>query len=320
MARKTMRKTVETRRAGRALLPLIGAQLSTAGGFAPVPERAVTIGAEVAQIFSSNPRTWRPRSPSPEEIAALVAGLRRNGIPLYLHTIYLLNLASPDDELRRRSRDALSTALAVGALTLAAGVVTHLGSHRGDGFRAALARIRETVQAAIDQARRSLTMTGCGHALPPLLLENSAGSGHTVGGDLEELSALLEALPSSCGLCLDTAHLFAAGYPVHTTAGLERFVTGLRDDSLLERLSLIHLNDSKTPFASKRDQHENPGAGYIGRPGLGRVVRHPAFAAVPFVLEVPGEDGHGPDAANVALVKLMRREATARRRGPARGA
>jgi deoxyribonuclease-4 len=319
MARNTMREVGAPRRAGHALLPLIGAQLSTAGGFAPVPERAVAIGAEVAQIFSSNPRTWRPRSPLPEEVAALVAGLRHNGIPLYLHTIYLLNLASPDDELRRRSRDALATSLAGGALTLAAGVVTHLGSHRGDGFRAALPRIRETVQAAIDQARRSLAAAGRGRALPPLLLENSAGSGHTVGGDLEELSALLQALPSSCGLCLDTAHLFAAGYPVHTAVGLERLVQRLRDDGLLERVSLIHLNDSKTPFASRRDQHENPGAGHIGRRGLRRVVRHPAFAAVPFVLEVPGEDGHGPDAANVALVKLMRRGAAGPPRRPARG-
>ena len=318
MARNTMREAGEPRRTGRALLPLIGAQLSTAGGFAPVPDRAVAIGAEVAQIFSSNPRMWRPHTPSPEEVAALVSGLRHNGIPLYLHAIYLLNLASPDDELRRRSRDSLSTTLAVGALTRAAGVVTHLGSHRGDGFRAALRRIGETVQAAIDQAHLALPTADRRPSLPPLLLENSAGSGHTVGGDLKELSALLQALPASCGLCLDTAHLFAAGYPVHTEVGLESLVERLHDDGLLERVSLIHLNDSKTPFASKRDQHENPGAGYIGLGGLGRVVRHPAFAAVPFVLEVPGKDGHGPDAANVARVKLMRGEAAAPRRRPAR--
>jgi deoxyribonuclease-4 len=301
------------------LLPLVGAQLSTAGGFAPVPERALAIGAEVAQIFSSNPRTWRSRPHSPEEIATLVAGLRQNGIPLYLHSIYLLNLASPDEALRTRSCEALSRTLALGALCLAAGVVTHLGSHRGDGFPAALPRIGEAVRRAIDLARRALAADGQTQAIPPLLLENGAGSGDTVGGSLEELSALLTALPRSCGLCLDTAHLFAAGYPVHTESGLQRVVTQLGEDRLLERLSLIHLNDSKTPFASGRDQHENPGAGYIGRKGLARVVRHPAFASIPFVLEVPGETGHGPDAANVALVKLMRREAAGRRKRPARG-
>ena len=316
--REMARKTGRPPHTLRPLLPLIGAQISTAGGFAPVPERAAAIGAEVAQIFSSNPRTWRSRPHSPDELAALVAGLRHQGIPLYLHSIYLLNLASPDEELRARSCEALSRTLALGALSLAAGVVTHLGSHRGDGFRAALPRIREAVRRAIDQARRSLPSSSQGQALPPLLLENGAGSGDTVGGRLEELSALLEALPRSCGLCLDTAHLFAAGYPLHTAAGLHSLVARLGEDRLLDRLSLIHLNDSKTPFASRRDQHENPGAGYIGGVGLARVVRHPAFASIPFVLEVPGGTGHGPDAANVALVKLMRREAAGPRKRPAR--
>ena len=156
MARETSRPP----RTLRPLLPLIGAQISTAGGFAPVPERAVAIGAEVVQVFSSNPRTWRSHPHSPDEIAALVAGLRQNSIPLYLHSIYLLNLASPDEGLRARSREALSRALVLGALSLAAGVVTHLGSHRGDGFRDALPRIRETVRRAIDQARESLASGG----------------------------------------------------------------------------------------------------------------------------------------------------------------
>jgi deoxyribonuclease-4 len=179
-----------------------------------------------------------------------------------------------------------------------------------------LPRIRETVLAAIDQTRPPSATADREHLLPPLLLEDSAGAGHTVGGGLEELHALLEALPSSCGICLDTAHLFAAGYPVHTSAGLERLLERLRDDNLLERVSLIHLNDSKTPFASKRDQHANPGAGYIGRAGLARIVRHPALATIPFVLEVPGDRGHGPDATNVAIVKLMRREAAGPRKRP----
>jgi deoxyribonuclease-4 len=195
-----------------------------------------------------------------------------------------------------------------------------VGSHRGDGFHTAVPRIQATVRKAMDEAQRSLAFAGETQELPPLLLENGAGSGSTVGGDLEELSALLEALPSHCGLCLDTAHLFAAGHPVHTTSGLKRVVEQLRDTGLLERVSLIHLNDSKTPFASNRDQHANPGAGYIGRVGLTRIVRRPEFAPIPFVLEVPGERGHGPDAVNVNRVKLMRQGAAGRRPRPARGA
>ncbi len=127
-----------------------------------------------------------------------------------------------------------------------------------------------------------------------------------MGGRLEELAELLASLPPSCGLCLDTAHLFAAGYAVHTADGLEHLVEELGERGLLSSVGLIHLNDSKTPFASTRDRHENPGDGHIGFAGLARVVRHPAFAAVPFVLEVPGPDGHGPDAASLALVKPMR--------------
>lgn len=320
MRRQTETKPGDSWPPNRTLLPLIGAQLSTAGGFTPVPERAVAIGAEVVQIFSSNPRTWRFRPPSAEEVTSLVRGLGQQGIPLYLHTIYLLNLASPDDALRERSAEALAATFAVGALTKASGVVTHVGSHRGDGFSTALPRIQATVCRAMDKAQRSLASADESQKLPPLLLENGSGSGSTVGGDLEELSAVLEALPSHSGLCLDTAHLFAAGYPVHTAGGLERLVEQLRDTGLLERVSLIHLNDSKTPFASKRDQHANPGAGYIGRVGLTRIVRLPEFASIPFVLEVPGERGHGPDAVNVNRVKLMRLGAAGRRRQPARDA
>lgn len=298
-------------------LPLIGAHLRTAGGFAPVPERALAIGAEAVQIFSSNPRTWRARLPLPEEMTALTDGLRQHSLPLFLHTIYLINLASPDEQLRQRSGEALAEALILGALAGAAGVVTHVGSHRGEGFAAAARWVVGAVRAAIDRADKGLETLDHRQTLPPLLLETSAGSGGTVGGRLEELARLLASLPPSCGLCLDTAHLFAAGYAVHTAPGLERLVQELVERGLLASVGLIHLNDSKTPFGSARDRHENPGEGHIGFAGLTGVVRHPALAAVPFVLEVPGSDGHGPDAANVALVKLMREGAADPREAPA---
>ncbi len=309
-------------RSGRAKLPLIGAQVSTAGGFAPVPERAVAIGAEVVQFFSSNPRTWRTRFPGREEIALLTTGLRRHSLPLYLHTIYLINLASPDEGLRRRSTSALAHALAAGALTGAAGVVTHVGSHKGSGFESAAARVSQAIRSAFEEAGEQLAGLGCAEGLPPLLLENSAGSGNTVGAGLEELAVLVNAFPQEprIGLCLDTAHLFAAGHPVHEAAGLEELVSGLRNRGLLDRVWLIHLNDSASPLASNRDLHENPGDGLIGYQGLGRVVRHAALAHIPFVLEVPGADGHDPDAANIAVVKAMRAGAAGPPRGPARAA
>jgi deoxyribonuclease IV len=121
------------------------------------------------------------------------------------------------------------------------------------------------------------------------------------------LEAMVEAIPEPCGLCLDTAHLFSAGYPIHTEEGLETFVGNLETLGLLQRLRLIHLNDSRTALASGRDHHENLGEGQLGFAALARVVRHPAFRNVPFVLEVPGADDHGPDAASVETAKSMRR-------------
>jgi deoxyribonuclease IV len=315
-----MKQRTDTRDTERGRLPLIGAQISTAGGFGPVPERAVAIDAEAVQIFNSNPRTWRTRLYSPDEIATLTAGLRQHRLPLFLHTIYLINLASPDEPLRQRSRQALAEALVIGALAGAAGVVTHVGSHWGEGFENAAARVVNVTRTAMEAAQGSLEAVGHDRSLPPLLLETSAGSGRTVGGRLQELAALLASLPLGSGLCLDTAHLFAAGYPVHEADGLEHMIEELRERDLLCKVRLIHLNDSTTPFASKLDRHENPGEGQIGYDGLARVVRHPALARIPFILEVPGLEGHGPDTASVAVVKSMREGASDPRGAPVLGA
>ena len=345
-------------------LPLIGAQLSSAGGFMPVPQRAVDVGAEIVQIFNTNPRTWRPRIPAPGEIEAFAAGLREHRLRLFFHSTYLINLASPDDELRRRSSEALAFALTTGALAGAEAVVTHVGSHRGEAIAEAERRVVSSIREAVTLAERSLAAepaakavaaaaappgaTGApaardarqplalaggargapaGPALPALLLETGTGAGNTLGGRLEELATLLSlrealglagALP--LGICIDTAHLFAAGYAVHEKAGLAGLIERLRLLGLLERIGLVHLNDSKMPFGVRRDQHENLGEGLIGYEGLARVVRHPALAHVPFVLEVPGADGHGPDAANLALAKSMRVGAHKPRRPQGRGA
>jgi deoxyribonuclease-4 len=332
----------EDRRAG---LPLIGAQISTAGGFGAVPERAIAIGAETVQIFSSNPRMWPTKSPDPRELAALAASLGELHLPLFFHTIYLINLASADEQHQRRSSQSLSHALVTGALAGAAGVVTHVGSHGGAGFDNVLPRVVEAVQTAKETARVPLVEMGHESPLPPLLLETGAGAGTIVGSRLEELAALVAALaPRSgqtrpepvgtepvephpyasrrleVGLCLDTAHMFAAGYPLHEAEGLDEMVAELSTMGILNETGLIHLNDSSAPFASNRDRHENPGDGQIGYDGLARVVRHPALAGIPFVLEVPGTNGHGPEAAEVELVKSMRAGAPSPRGGPAPGA
>jgi deoxyribonuclease-4 len=306
-AHTTTRDAAGSASAAGPALPPIGAQLSTAGGFLPVLQRALDVGAEVVQIFNTNPRIWKTRLPAPGEIETFAEELKAHDLRLVFHSTYLINLASPDEELRRRSSEALSVALAMSATAGAEAVVAHVGSHRGE-----VAEAERRVIASLALAVAMAESLDAG-PLPALLLETGVASGNTLGGRLEELQTILcleEAVGLEGGLplgiCIDTAHLFASGYPLHDEAGFAETMDRLRGLGLLERIRLVHLNDSKTPLGAKRDVHENLGLGVIGYEGLARVVQHPALRQVPFVLEVPGLDGHGPDAYNMTAAKSMR--------------
>ncbi len=290
-----------------------------------MPDRASAVGAQVVQVFGSNPRIWPTTAPDPLALTEFAAALRVRQLPLFIHAVYLINPASPDETLRARSTLALTHALVTAALAGADGVVTHLGSHRGEGFAAAAPLVARTLSAARAEAGSYIAGLLTADArevpvVPPLLLETSAGSGATVGGTLDELDSLLGLLTDSreddarpqYGLCLDTAHMFAAGWPVHDEQGLAALMGEFARRDLLQRVKLVHLNDSASLFASRHDRHANPGAGELGYIALARVVRHPAFAHVPFVLEVPGSDGHGPGRTEIEAVKNMRLEAPAR--------
>ncbi len=289
--------------AKRGALPRIGAHVSVAGGLLRSVEKARSIGAEVLQVFPSNPRQWRRPGYGADELQAYRESLARGGFPLFVHTIYLINLASPEPALRERSAGALADAWIFGARTGARGVVTHVGSHRGDGFAAAVGRVAETVGEAEARMREGV---GGRPPVPALLLEASAGAAGSVGASPEELGRLLEVLPSGCGVCLDTAHLFAAGYPVQESEGLDAFLEELERRVGLERLGLVHLNDSATDLGSRRDRHENLGEGKIGSRGLASWLRHPALRVVPVVLETPGFDQQGPDRKNLQRAKRWR--------------
>jgi deoxyribonuclease-4 len=262
-------------------------------------KKAHAISAELIQIFPSNPRMWRPAAHSPEDVRMFARALLRAGMQVFLHTIYLINLASPDPELRRRSAGALAQTFRFASACAARGVVIHVGSHHGDGFDSALPRVIDAVAEARADAEGD----------PLLLVESSAGGGNSVGGSLWELSRLVETLPGPTGICLDTAHLFAAGHPLQTPADLEALVDELARLGLLPALGLVHLNDCSTALGSRHDRHADLWEGQIGREGLQLVVGHPAFRHTPFVLEVPGADGHGPDRRNVRRARLMRRAA-----------
>ncbi len=283
--------------------PRIGAHVSVAGGLERAVERARNIGAEVLQVFPSNPRQWRRTSYTLTELDAFRIALRRAGKPLIVHAIYLINLASGDPELRGRSARALGDALAFGAQCGASGVVAHVGSHRGDGFEAALVRVPAAIHEALNWARAEVARQ---EVLPPLLLETSAGGKGTVGVSPEELGRLLQECPRTTQVCLDTAHLFAAGYAIHTRPGFEQFWDELEGTVGVQRVGAVHLNDSKSELGSLRDRHENLGEGVIGLAGLGLWVQEPRLAALPFVLETPGFDQKGPDRKNLRRAKSLR--------------
>jgi deoxyribonuclease IV len=304
--------------------PLLGAHVSTAGGLDKTVPRALEREAEALQVFPSNSRRWKPYGYTPADLLAFGDELARARLPLYVHSIYLINLAADDDEIRRSSSAALAYALYFGALAGASGVVTHVGSHKGAGFEAGLARVGRAVAEAHELVLRSLeraalSATGSSGqearaagelrklSLPPLLLETSAGSKNTMGRDIDEMAALLDRVsPLEAGVCLDTAHLYASGVPVHTPEGLEELTARVADSFGWHRVALIHLNDCRTRFGSQHDQHANLGEGELGETALRAVVQHPRMSRVPFILEVPGIDGHGPDLENVRRAQRLR--------------
>jgi deoxyribonuclease-4 len=297
--------------------PLIGAHVSTSGALEESIARGRRIGAEVIQIFPSNPRQWRPAPYTAEDLRAYGAALRRARMPLFVHTIYLINLASPDPALRQKSAVSLADALHFGALTGAAGVVTHIGSHRGDGFVVGAERVarslEETYRILLARLDAAAPSAHPAPEVPELLLESSAGGGDSLGRDIAELGRLLQITPGSTGVCLDTAHLYAAGYPLHTEEGVDRLHHELGEASCLHCVGLVHLNDSKSALGSRSDRHENLWDGLFGRDGLRGVMASPYLARAPFVLEVPGVDGHGPDRRNIRRARILRREASALR-------
>ncbi|BCJ36628.1 putative endonuclease 4 [Actinocatenispora thailandica] len=273
-----------------------GAHVTTGGALATVPYRAAEIGAECVQIFVGNPRGWRFVPPSDQAIEGFRKGCAETGVEPFVHCMYLVNYGTADDALRDRSIAALAETMRVADELGVTGVVTHLGSHKGTGFASVLDRLCDGLSAGLAASRHTL-----------LLPENSAGQGDTVGS-IAELGAIVGRLDDErVGVCLDTAHLLAAGHEIRTRAGLDALAAEFDAAVGLSRLRVLHLNDSKTDLGSRVDRHQNIGDGCIGTAGFAEFVHHPAFAGLPGVLEVPGLAGKGPDAANLARLRELRR-------------
>jgi deoxyribonuclease-4 len=279
-----------------------GAHISVSGGYGRALDYAMEVGCECAQIFAKSPRQWKGPAPDLEKAAAFVSARRERGFgPLFTHTAYLINPATPDPAMREKSIAALADELLRGALLGAAGVVTHIGSDPDGDPKAAARRVAEAVNQAFDLA-------GPAAASTRLLLENTAGAGRTFGSTFEELGACIDfsGLPAeNLGVCLDTCHAFAFGMPLDTAQGWDEVVTGITGCCGTARLGLIHANDCMFERGSKRDRHAWIGDGHIGRPGFEAMVCVPQLDGVCACTEMPGEVPL-KDAENIRRLKEMR--------------
>lgn len=282
----------------------LGCHLSIARGFAASLERAESLGNDALQIFTHSPSMWHMRPLSDEEVHQFRERRQRSGVTFVaVHTMYLLNLASPEDELNRRSIRAMIEEIRRAARLGADVVVTHIGHAMGTSPESAVNR-------AIAALRQVVESREFAEAAPlQLALENTAGGGTAVGASFDELSSLLQGVDRSdrLGICLDTCHATAAGYDLRTPSAVERTLALLDESVGLDRMLLVHLNDALHPIGSRRDRHEHIGRGTLGNEGIAAVVGHPLLCERPFILETPKtrEDGTDADPMNLALVRRL---------------
>ena len=285
----------------------IGAHVSSSGGIHTAIDRIEAFGGDAVQIFTQSPRTWRPTNHDPRNFERFKERRAEAAIGgVACHALYLINLASPQDDVYDKSVAALQNTIDVACAIEADAVVFHVGSHLGSGFEAGVERV---VPALRESLKRCSETTW-------LLMENSAGTGDTVGRSLDELAILFDALDrhERLGICLDSCHLFATGYDVTDRAALDAVLAEVDDRIGLDRLRVVHVNDSATPLGSNRDRHANVGEGLLGE-DLGVFMSHPKLQGLPALLEVPGKDGHGPDADEVRKLKELHARWTKRGRG-----
>ncbi len=286
---------------------LLGCHLSIAKGFPRAIDEAEELGNNALQVFTHSPAVWRMKEIT-DEVARRFRDRRDASSVRYLvvHTMYLLNLASPDEALYERSVDGLIEEARRAGLLGADALVTHLGAHVGSGAEAGIDRI----VGALDRTIESTVWAESPGVR--LLLENTAGSGTTIGASFDELAAILAGVAdaSRIGVCLDTCHALAAGYDLRTREAVDGTVRRSDRTIGLDRLEMIHLNDSRFPLGSRRDRHAHIGRGEIGSSGIGAVVRHPRLRGLPFVLETPKVIDGRPDAdpLNLATVRKLRSE------------
>lgn len=271
----------------------IGFHMSICGSIDRAVDRALEIGCNTLQIFTRNPRGWAARPLREVEIDLFIEKAKRNDIrPVFGHMPYLSNLASPRDDIHVKSVDALIIELKRCEKLKIPYLVTHLGSHLGQGAEIGLERIIKAIDKAFSAAGENVV----------LLLENTAGAKNSVGGSLRDLQYIIEraAYSDKIGICFDTCHAFAAGYDLRTEEAIEETIRRIDDLVGLSRLKLVHLNDSRGDLNSHIDRHEHIGMGKIGKNGFRNILRS-KLASFPLILETP-RDNRRSDLENLIRV------------------
>jgi deoxyribonuclease-4 len=281
----------------------IGAHLSAAGGLDKAVDRAEAVGAESLQVFTQSPRTWRPTNHDPASFDRFRERRVEVGLSGVLcHALYLCNFAAPDDAVYEKSVAALRNTMQIACAIGADGVVFHVGSHLGSGFEAGLERVVPAMEQVLDLCSDETW----------LLMENSAGTGGTIGRSIEELATLYERLDRHprLGVCLDSCHLYASGVDVTDPVLLDALLDELDSSIGLDRLRALHVNDSEAPLGSNRDRHANILEGLLDE-RLGVFLGNARLQGLPAVLEVAGPDKKGPDEHEIRKAKELHARAIA---------
>jgi deoxyribonuclease IV len=265
------------------------------GGIKRALDQAIEIGAESVQLFAQSPRAWRFPEHAQEDLDRFRERREEAGIgSVLVHALYLCNLATADEVIYEKSRETMRRTVDAACAIDADGVVFHVGSHLGKGFDAGLERCVPALREVLERCSETTW----------LLLENSAGAGGTVGRSLEELAAIVDALDRHprLGVCLDSCHLYVSGTDVGDPSAVADVLAELDARVGLDRLRALHVNDAAAPLGSNRDRHANVLEGELGE-RLGAFLAHPAVQGLPAVMETPGPDGHGPDAAEMQKLR-----------------
>lgn len=279
---------------------IIGAHLSISKGIHRALYDAVELGCNTVQVFTKNASTWKEKEITDKQAADMAAAREKTGVnPVFSHCSYLINIAGGNEEKTDMSVSALHRELlrcdrlGIGYLVL------HPGSHMGDGEEKGIKRVASNLDRAFELAGTRRTM---------ILLETTAGQGNSLGHRFEQLAAMrdLSAGKEHIGFCLDTCHIFAAGYDLSREEGYENTINAFDGIIGISRLHLLHLNDVKKPCGSRVDRHEHIGEGYIGEAGFRRIMNDRRLAGIPRIIETPKDkDGQDADPINIDRLRAM---------------